>query len=166
MPQRCKCPNLNGEYFSCKKASFSSEHFEGMVSPRALVRGNPTQASFTAENTDVSLHGLGAQLGIHRFSGRWSPTQQQNHINTLSHIGSSLLHCQWVPEQATLQSSSLDVRQRHTNIIYQAGRLWTRSFRLTWLSGYSSFATTRGYYWFLYTYRAVATFRWTVCHDR
>ena len=84
MPQRCKCPNLNGEYFSCKKASFSSENFEGMLSPRALVRGNPTQASFTAENTDVSLHGLPAHLGNHRFSGRWSPTQQQNHINTLT----------------------------------------------------------------------------------
>ena len=82
------------------------------------------------------------------------------------HIWSSLLRRQWVPEQATQQSSSLDVRQRHTNIIYQAGRLWTRSFRLTWSSGYSSFATRRGYYWFLYTYRAVTTFRWTVCHDQ
>ena len=77
--------------------------------------------------------------------------------------------CHWIPEQATWQSGPLDVRQCHSNIIYQAGRLWTRLFRWTRLTiRLLKFCDRKRiilipvHWW----YRAVATFRRTVCNDR
>ena len=54
MPQRCMCPNFNWEYrmvaaLQRRKLNLFQWR-EGMLSPRALVRGNPAMTKFAAEN--------------------------------------------------------------------------------------------------------------------
>ena len=63
MPQRCMCPNFNWEYrmiaaLQRRKLNMFKWR-EGMLSPRALARGNPARVKFAAENTYiVSGNGL------------------------------------------------------------------------------------------------------------
>ena len=55
MPQRCMCPNFNWEYRMIAALQRRKLHMfkwrEGMLAPRAFVRGNPTRVTFAAENT-------------------------------------------------------------------------------------------------------------------
>ena len=131
MPQRRKCPNLNREYFSCKKACFSSEkacfHWECW-----LGEYPPSGQVYSREYRCVPTW-LGCTVG--RSPLQWtsasSPTAEPYQH---AHIGSSFLRCQWVPEQATWQRGLLDVWQHHNDILHQSGRHWVRSFKVTRLT--------------------------------
>ena len=58
MPQRCMCPNFNWEYLMIAELQRRKLNMfkwrEGMLSPRALFRGNPARVKFAAENSYYS----------------------------------------------------------------------------------------------------------------